>query len=243
MSLTKTKTKTKSYTKNFTSFPANGWQYDMEYVIELPSFFENPKWREVEVEPPPGPDKTKQELAELLRKQQVLESDYAEWQRRKLEIEQEADAFDTPQMRRQLMLGSAGAPGGAYPATYMLMEAMIVLGKVVVVHFKNRFMRARPSQLEPRLRPMLDVPGHPAYPSGHATQMFLVAKALATVVRSHELGEELSKIAARIAENREWAGLHYESDTEAGKRLAFAIFPLVEDAYRESFQKAAREWL
>ena len=104
-------------------------------------------------------------------------------------------------------------------------------------------MRARPSQLEPRLAPTLDVPGHPAYPSGHATQMFLAAKALATVVRSHEIGEQLFAMAARVAENREWAGLHYASDTVAGERLAVAVFPQVEDSFRESFQKAAREWL
>jgi len=235
MSLTKTKTKTKSLTKNISSFPANGWDYDMEYVLELPRFFENPAWRMIGIEAPPGPEETRKELDQLLAYQKKRLERW--W--RKPEIEQEADAFSPKQFQRLLLLG----PTGAYPSTYMLMEAMVVLGKIVAVHFKDRFMRPRPSQLEPRLRPLLDVPGHPAYPSGHSLQMFLVAKALSTVVRAHEIGVELFAIAQGIAKNREWAGLHYPSDTEAGKKIAFAIFPLVEEAYRESFQKAAREWI
>jgi hypothetical protein len=226
--VTKTKTKTKSLTKTNASFPAGGWQYDMEYAVDLPIFFENPAWRQVRIDPPPGPDETVEELARLMEMQNDVEGR----KRRKTEIEQEADAFGNLPFERALMLG----PSGAYPATYALMHAMIVVGKYVVAHYKNRFMRARPSQLEPRLRPLLDVPGHPAYPSGHATQMFLAAKALATVVRSHEIGEQLFEIAKQVAENREWAGLHYRSDTDAGRRLAVAIFPQVEDAFSESFQ-------
>ena len=133
--------------------------------------------------------------------------------------------------------------GGGFPATYMLMEGMVVLGKIVAAHFKSQFMRPRPSQLEPKLRPMTNLPCHPSYPSGHSLQMHLVAKALSTVVRNHEMGEELFKIAGKIAVNREWAGLHYSSDTRASKELAFRMFPVVLDAYAGSFHKAAEEWL
>jgi hypothetical protein len=73
--------------------------------------------------------------------------------------------------------------------------------------------------------------------------MFLIAQALGTVVRNHEIGDELVAIANRVAKNREWAGLHYESDTQAGRRLAYAVFPYVESAYENLFKGAAREWL
>jgi hypothetical protein len=73
--------------------------------------------------------------------------------------------------------------------------------------------------------------------------MHLVAWALSTVVRSHEIGEELFKIAARVAENREWAGVHYRSDSEAGRLIAMQMFPLVEEAYEGTLAKAAHEWL
>jgi hypothetical protein len=236
MTKTKTKTKTKSLTKTKATFPMSGWQADMEYAIELPNFFENPSWQDIDVLPPPGPDETRDEIEKLLKMQENL----AERQLRRPEIEQEADAFDDPlPFTRILGIG----PGGGRASTYVLMQAMTALGKYVAVHFKYRFMRARPSQLEPRLRPLLDVPGHPAYPSGHAVQMFLIAQAMATVVQNHELSVELLARAQRIAVNREWAGLHYASDTEAGRQIAFDVFPLVTQAFRGTLENAAHEWM
>ncbi len=123
------------------------------------------------------------------------------------------------------------------------MQAMFELGTIVVTHYKKRFARLRPSQLEPQLRPMIGVPQHASYPSGHALQYFLVAKALASVVQDQAIGNELFRIAQRVAENREWAGLHYPSDTEAGKQIAFAIFPQVREAYAQTFENAVRDWI
>jgi membrane-associated phospholipid phosphatase len=111
------------------------------------------------------------------------------------------------------------------------------------MHYKDKFGRPRPSQLEPALRPTIDIPGHASYPSGHATQSFLTAKALAEVVHNHEVGFQLSRIAEDIAANREWAGVHYESDSMAGRRLATELFPLLLDVYAETFEDASQEWL
>ena len=55
--------------------------------------------------------------------------------------------------------------------------------------------------------------------------------------------ESCSRSLMIVAVNREWAGLHYASDSAAGKKLARAVFPYVERAYRETFAAAAREWL
>jgi hypothetical protein len=192
---------------------------------------EKPAWRQIRVEPPPGPKETVRELEQLLVKQK----DHVERERRRRDIESDAGG-ESPYFNRLLLFESN-------PASYVLMQAMFQLGTVVAVHFKKRLLRPRPSQIEPRLRPMLGVPRHASYPSGHATQYFLVAKALASVVRSHEVGRELFQIAEEVAVNREWAGLHYASDTMAGKYIATAIFPQVESAYTETFQMAAREWL
>ena len=196
----------------------------------MPRFFENPKWQEVPVGEPPDEEATAGELATLLARQ----NDLVKLERRRRDIEFEAE-HDCPYFDRLLLFS-------ARPASLVLMQAMIQLGLVVAVHYKKRFMRPRPSQLEPRLRPMLDVPRHAAYPSGHSLQYHLVAKALASVVRSQEIGSELFAIAKNVAENREWAGLHYPSDTEAGKVIAFGIFPQVQEAYVETFAAAADEW-
>jgi hypothetical protein len=226
-----------SYAKPGTTFPVSGWDPDMEARIELPNFFEIHGWRDNLIDPPPRPDDTAKELEDLLEKQDKLREP-SEWLIRKPEIELEAKE-NCPYIRRLLM----PTLSGSFASTDVLIRAMFQLGTIVGIYYKKKFMRPRPSQLEPRLRPVIDVPGWPPYPGGHALQYFLVAKALATVVHSDELSEQLFKIAQRVAENREWAGLHYRSDTEAGEKLAFAIFPAVTDAYRETFQRAAREWI
>jgi hypothetical protein len=233
----KNKNKNKGFNKTGSIFPANGWDPGMEAVAELPNFFEIQGWRELPLDPPPGPAETKLELHELLKKQAHMQ-DPAERQIRLPEIVQEADE-NTPYYERVL----TPTPSGSFAATNVLIDAMSQLGTVVGCYYKKKFMRPRPSQLEPRLRPSINVPAWAAYPSGHALQNFLIAQALATVVHSDELTVELFEIAQRVAENREYAGLHYESDTIAGKQLAIAMFPAVLDAYRETFQSAAREWL
>jgi hypothetical protein len=233
----KNKNKNKSFNKTGSSFPANGWDPTLESVAELPNFFEIRGWRDILLDPPPGPERTRVELDELLNKQQQMQNP-AERQIRLPEIQLEAET-DTPYYQRVL----TPTPSGSFGATGVLIDAMSQLGTVVGCYYKKKFMRPRPSQLEPRLRPPIDVPAWAAFPSGHALQNFLIAKALATVVHSDELTVQLFAIAQRVAENREYAGLHYESDTTAGKQLATAMFPIVLNAYRETFQSAAREWL
>jgi hypothetical protein len=243
MSLTKgglTKTKTKSLTKTAGSFPAGAWQYDMEYCIEMPRFFESAGWQELmlgrAIGPPPGPEETAVELRQLLE----MQADTEERKRRRREIKEEANTYDPLPLMRPLLIPPGG---GGFPATYTMIHGIMVLGKIVAVHFKNRFGRARPAQVQPLLRPLIDTPGHPAYPSGHSLQYHLLAKALTTIVRSHEIGEQLFEIAWRVAENREWAGLHYRSDSVAGRDLAYAMFPVIEETYRLTLLSAAREWV
>jgi hypothetical protein len=48
--------------------------------------------------------------------------------------------------------------------------------------------------------------------------------------------------ARRVAENREWAGLHYASDTDAGEELAARISPYLVDAMDETIRRAQSEW-
>ena len=60
-----------------------------------------------------------------------------------------------------------------------------------------------------------------------------------------DMGKLLDTMAWRIARNREIAGLHYPSDTDAGTRLALQVFsklstiPLFAD---ETLKNAKDEW-
>ena len=105
-----------------------------------------------------------------------------------------------------------------FPATAKLFEDSFSDLGSVIMRWKHYYDRVRPHVLEPAIAPLIDVPGHPAYPSGHATQAYFIAYVMSEL--RPEAGEELLRDAARIAKNREIAGVHYPSDSEAGRILA-----------------------
>ncbi len=133
-----------------------------------------------------------------------------------------------------------GISARSHPATFLLASVAEMVGLFVVMYYKARYGRARPSRLSPLLRPPIAVPTHAAYPSGHATQSFLIAHMLADALPSPikqrmsdaqalrppaaatslPCGGPLFRLAERIARNREVMGLHYPSDTTAGLTLA-----------------------
>ena len=122
------------------------------------------------------------------------------------------------------------------PATVYLCTVALRIASFQAMHYKYQFDRVRPSRLSPRLMPPIDPPGHAAFPSGHATQARLIARCLEAVMpadiipvdggRRPEEGP-LRRMADRIARNREVLGLHYPSDSVAGRTLADQTFDLM----------------
>lgn len=130
----------------------------------------------------------------------------------------------------------------SHPWTFRLARTAIVVGEFLAMHYKRQKQRARPSQLSPALMPPIAVPGHASYPSGHATQAYLVSQLLGQVmpgVVTTSLTKTntalpltppstlLNRLAERVARNREVLGLHYPSDSDAGMKLAIAAFGLL----------------
>ncbi len=127
----------------------------------------------------------------------------------------------------------------------LIVEAYSDLG-VVCFWFKDKFNRVRPSLLAERsgvkLGTVVAIPGHPAYPSGHATGAYTIAYLLQEL--DPENAEVYRKDAERMAKNREIGGLHYPSDTEAGRLLARQIVDslLENKGYLRILEKAREEW-
>jgi hypothetical protein len=113
----------------------------------------------------------------------------------------------------------------SHPLTTELLHATIYLAGSVATCLKDSFNRVRPSVLAPDLSPPIPLPGLPAYPGGHATQMYLMGETLAHLFRDRRA--QIMAIAENVAVNRERAGLNYRSDTEAGKRLAEGVFQIL----------------
>ena len=121
----------------------------------------------------------------------------------------------------EAMLRTVHASASSAPRTRALLAHVEQDASLAVFHAKRRFNRPRPHQLEPRLHPCIAVPGHPAYPSGHALQGYLVARVL-SLMRPED-GDALMAAGTSIGYEREVAGLHYPSDAVASRALGEAL--------------------
>jgi acid phosphatase (class A) len=106
---------------------------------------------------------------------------------------------------------------------------------------KKIYHRSRPYQLDSTLHPVCPLNPEPtSYPSGHALSGYLLAFTLVQLVP-----EKRQQIFDRVDEyvhNRLICGVHYASDIEASRRVAYAIFGSM--AASPDFQRdlaAARE--
>ena len=133
--------------------------------------------------------------------------------------------------------------GSSFVATETLFHLVLALTDEIGLRYKSRFDVLRPNQIEPRLRPFLPNPGHASYPSNHSFQSFSIAFIFSRMLPEHPASSELFRSARRIAENREWAGLHYASDTRAGYQLARMVAPILEEVCKEQMLDAVSEWL
>ena len=91
----------------------------------------------------------------------------------------------------------------------------------LVMYLKREYDRVRPSHLDPSLSTSIAVPPHPAYPSGHSTQVHVAAHFLSSKYPSQR--DDYFRRAHDIATNREIAGVHYASDSDFGKLIAAIV--------------------
>ena len=132
----------------------------------------------------------------------------------------------------------------SYPKSHLLLKCVARIGELVMVNLKRRYASksVRPSHIYPRLTPPVPVPGHPSYPSGHATVSHLLALAADAIVP--KLGDAADKLARRIAVNREIAGLHFWWDSIAGKKAAENTYKVIKTmpSYNDYLNAAKAEW-
>jgi len=105
--------------------------------------------------------------------------------------------------------------------TLNLLELMDQDVRYFVLRYKKIFARPRPSEIDSTLDLTIPNPGHPAYPSGHATQSYAMAMIMADFDPGN--AETYMQFARDMAKRREIAGVHYPSDSEAGQDLAIQI--------------------
>lgn len=126
--------------------------------------------------------------------------------------------------------------------TDKVIKASIVWSRGPIMALKFKYKRPRPSQLEPRLKPMLELPRHAAYPSGHSTQFHLIAHVMGAISGNTQIEASLLDFAADVALNREYAGFHYQSDSKAGMKLAAELAPHFLKLFAREVDEARTEW-
>ena len=87
---------------------------------------------------------------------------------------------------------------------------------------KGIYKRPRPYNYDSSLHPVCKTDKEPSYPSGHSMSGYLLAFTMVQIVP--EKREAILERADEYAHNRVVCGVHYPSDTEASRRMAYAIF-------------------
>jgi membrane-associated phospholipid phosphatase len=91
---------------------------------------------------------------------------------------------------------------------------------------KYTYWRMRPYQADPTIQPLFPtLPAHPSYPSGESCDGGAVAGVLGYLF-PRDAGS-LNARAVQSAESRLWAGVHFQSDIDAGLALGGAVARVV----------------
>jgi hypothetical protein len=195
---------------------------DREVLIALP------------VPPPPenSSTETRAELDELLRLQQ---------ERTRAQVKMITKHFEFDGVCSAILASTHRKPTRA-PKTEALLKHVQMDASLALFHAKKRFNRARPHQLEPRLHPAISVPSHPAYPSNHALQGYIVARTLSLLFPQQS--QDLMTAGEQIGREREIAGLHYSSDAKASRELGDELFACLQqnEKFLAEVEAAKKEW-
>jgi len=138
------------------------------------------------------------------------------------------------------------------PHTIELIRCGLAMGNIFYFYYKQLFRRVRASTICPGLVPPFGPPRHPSFPSGHSFLGHFIALLLLeipdiAVLYGDDLGAgkgekpPLDKVMSqnyvfngpllwlgdRLGRNRERAGLHYPSDSNASRWFAGAVAALL----------------
>ena len=212
-----------------------GWGREAVTYLDLPPYYlSRDELRALPLSPPPlnSSPATRAELDALVR------------------LEASRSAAETESIQRHLdyvpicmhFVNGDGRNFAAMPRTRALLEHIQLDIRWAVFQAKNRFCRPRPDRLDSRIHPCIPVPPHPAYPSSHAALGCLLGRVVSVLAR--EGNDSLVALGFLMGREREVAGVHYPSDSVAGRALAEAVFLRFESSatYVSELQAAKTEW-
>lgn len=212
-----------------------GWgKWALSRLERAPHFLNREELIALPVSPPPenSSPETRAELDQLLELQRARTPAQVKEMKKHLDYDEVCTAI----------LAATNRKLTRAPKTKALLKHVQTDALVALFHAKKRFNRARPHQLEPRLRPAVSVPSHPAYPSNHALQGYLVARTLSLLFPQDS--EDLMAVGEQIGREREIAGLHYPSDSKASRALGDELFARLQqnEKFLAEVEASRKEW-
>jgi acid phosphatase (class A) len=88
---------------------------------------------------------------------------------------------------------------------------------------KTTFARPRPYQFDSSLHPVCALSKEPnSYPSGHTLSGYLLAFALVQIIPEKQ--QQIMQRADNYAHNRLICGVHYPSDLDTSRKMAYVMF-------------------
>ena len=215
------------------SYPEAAWNPDYKkYLWQKPNWARKDWKQSIIIPPPPDLEETAREIEAIKRLRPLREKHQAD-----IDIEIELEGIYG---RFYTVLKASPK---THPKMSVLMTKVFRNSTRVVFYFKDHFNRARPYHYYPEIEATIDPPEHPSYPSGHAAQAYSLALALAEAFPNRRA--DLEKVAYKIATNREIGGVHYKSDSEAGKMLAMQLVAQMKEnsEFRDWVERVVKESL
>jgi acid phosphatase (class A) len=128
-----------------------------------------------------------------------------------------------------------------FPKLSRLLQGVMQDMRIMEFTIKYKQLRARPYHLDPSMRAMARM-GSPSFASGHTLWAFLQAFTWSEVVPDKH--NEFIALAEEIRRSREIMGIHYPSDNEASRQVAYKMFQTFfsNPSFKQDLASAIGEW-
>jgi acid phosphatase (class A) len=128
-----------------------------------------------------------------------------------------------------------------FPKVSKLLQGIMQDMRVMEFTIKYKLFRPRPYHLEAKLQPLMKL-NSPSFVSGHTLWAFIQAFTWSEVAPERQ--EDFIVLAEEIRRSREIMGIHYPSDNEASRQVAYKMMQYFfkNDTFIKDFREAVAEW-
>lgn len=128
-----------------------------------------------------------------------------------------------------------------FPKVSKLLQGVMQDMRIMEFTIKYKLLWPRPYHLEPNLKPLTTI-NSPSFASGHTLWAFVQAFTWSEVALEKQ--KDFIALAEEIRRSREIMGIHYPSDNEASRQVAFKMLQYYSqnEIFKKDLSEAIAEW-